>query len=185
MERLIDVQHPELGTSWQRIEPEKQPFQVIQPTFLTLRDGSLTSLMRSKHEQIAKSVSTDEGRTWSELKLIDMPNNNSGIESLTLSDGRHLLLYNHTGGRKSSKEGWGKRNILNLAISNDGQQWRAAGTVEKEDEGEFSYPAMIQTSDGKVHMTYTWKRQRVKHVTVDPSQLKPGRVLGLEDWDVK
>ncbi|GAB5405124.1 MAG: exo-alpha-sialidase [Aureliella sp.] len=185
MELLTDLAHPELGTSWQRIEPEKQPFQVIQPTFLVGRDAGLTALMRSKHEQIAQSVSTDNGKTWSELKLINLPNNNSGIESLTLRDGRYLLLYNHTGGRKSSKEGWGRRNILNLAISSDGQKWQAAGTVEREDDGEFSYPAMIQTRDGKVHMTYTWNRKRVKHVIVEPSKLKPGRTLSIHDWDAK
>lgn len=182
MERLKDLNHPELGTSWERVEPKKQPFQVIQPTFLTYADGRLQALMRSKHEQIAESVSTDGGKTWSELKLIDMPNNNSGIESLTLKDGRHLLLYNHTGGIKSRKDGWGRRNILNLAVSNNGKQWKAVATIEKADKGEFSYPAMIQTQDGLVHMTFTWKRERVKHVVVDPAKLVPGRSLGLESW---
>ena len=181
-EILSDFEHPELGTSWQRIEPKEQPFQVIQPSFLTHSDGRLQALMRSKHEQIAESVSTDGGKTWSELKLIDMPNNNSGIESLTLNDGRHLLLYNHTGGLKSKKDGWGRRNILNLAVSNDGKRWQAAATIEKEDQGEFSYPAMIQAKDGKVHMTYTWKRHRVKHVVVDPEKIQAGDVLSTANW---
>ena len=92
----------------ERIEPETQPFQVIQPTLLTQSDGSIRALMRSKHEQIAESISTDGARTWSDLKLIDLPNNNSGIEAVTLEDGRHLLLYNHTGGRPDQNDGWGK-----------------------------------------------------------------------------
>ena len=179
-ERLTDLDHPELGTSWERYEPETQPFQVIQPTLLTQGDGSLRALMRSKHEQIAESISKDGGKTWTELKLIELPNNNSGIESLTLSDGRHLLLYNHTGGRPDRKDGWGKRNVLNLAISEDGRTWKEAATIEKEDSGEFSYPAMIQTSNGLVHMTYTWKRQKVKHVVVDPEKLVAGKTLDLE-----
>jgi len=172
MERLIDLDHPELGTSWERVEPKVQPYQVIQPTLLTHPDGSLRALMRSKHEKIAESVSKDGGKTWSELKLTEMPNNNSGIESLTLSDGRHLLLYNHTGGRKGRDDGWGKRNVLNLAISDDGKNWKAAAVVEKADSGEFSYPAMIETKDGLVHMTYTWNRKKVRHVIIDPSQLE-------------
>lgn len=183
MELLTDVGHPELGTSWERVEPTVQPFQVIQPTFLSHAGGRLQALMRSKHEQIAESVSTDGGRSWTPLKLIDLPNNNSGIESLTLQDGRHLLLYNHTGGRASSAEGWGRRNILNLAISDDGKSWKAVATIERAVEGEFSYPAMIQTRDGRIHLTFTWKRERVKHVELDPKGLQAGRVLSLDDWD--
>ncbi len=181
MERLTNLAHPELGTSWQRVEPKEQPYQVIQPTLLTHADGTLQALMRSKHEQIAESISKDGGKTWSELKLIDMPNNNSGIESLTLKDGRHLLLYNHTGGRPDRKDGWGKRNVLNLAISEDGKNWNAVATIEQAEKGEFSYPAMIQTRDGLVHMTYTWKRERVKHVVIDPDKLVVGKKLGIDE----
>ncbi|MEM1443120.1 MAG: exo-alpha-sialidase, partial [Verrucomicrobiota bacterium] len=143
-------------------------------------DGSLRALMRSKHERIAESISTNGGKTWSELKLTEMPNNNSGIESLTLADGRHLLLYNHATGRPDKKDGWGRRNILNLAISDDGTSWKLVGTIEKQETGEYSYPAMIQTSDGLVHMSYTWRRDLVKHVVVDPAELVPGESLSAE-----
>ena len=168
-ERLTDLAHPELGTSWLRVEPETQDFQVIQPTLLTHPDGSLQALMRSKDVRIIQSFSTDDGRTWSELEQTELPNNNSGIESLTLKDGRHLLLYNHIPGDREN--GWGKRNILNLAVSKDGKSWQAAALIENQEKGEFSYPAMIQTSDGLVHMTYTWMRQKVKHVVIDPTKL--------------
>ena len=179
-EILTDFLRPELGTSWKRIEPETQPFQVIQPTLLSQSDGSIRALMRSKHEQIAESISTDGARTWSDLKLIDLPNNNSGIEAVTLEDGRHLLLYNHTGGRPDQNDGWGRRNVLNLAVSEDGAKWKEVATIEKEDTGEFSYPAMIQTCDGLIHMTYTWNRQKVKHVVVDPAKLMVGKTLNLD-----
>ena len=179
-EILTDHSRPELGTSWKRIEPKTQPYQVIQPTLLTHSDGSLRALMRSKHEQIAESISKDGGRTWSELKLIELPNNNSGIESITLKDGRHLLLYNHTGGRPDRADGWGQRNVLNLAVSEDGVEWKEVATIENENTGEFSYPAMIQSSDGLIHMTYTWNRQKVKHVVADPGKLVSGKVLNLE-----
>jgi predicted neuraminidase len=61
---------------------------------------------------------------------------------------------------------------LNVAVSRDGKAWDAALVLEAE-PGEYSYPAVIQSSDGRVHITYTWKRQRVKHVVVDPARLKP------------
>ncbi|MEM9282573.1 MAG: exo-alpha-sialidase [Verrucomicrobiota bacterium] len=180
-EILTDLQHPELGKSWKRIEPETQPYQVIQPTLLTHEDGKLRALMRSKHERIAQSISEDGGETWSELELIEMPNNNSGIETVTLADGRHLLLYNHATGRSDKKDGWGRRNILNLAISDNGTKWKQVATIEKQETGEYSYPAMIQTSDGLVHLTYTYRRRQVKHVVIDPSQLVVGKTLSVEE----
>jgi hypothetical protein len=86
----------------------------------------------------------------------------SGIDAVTLRDGRHLIVYNHT------ERG---RSPLNVSLSRDGTTWEAALVLEHE-PGEFSYPAVIQTSDGRVHITYTWKRQRVKHLTIDPARLK-------------
>ncbi len=183
MERLLDLEHPELGRSWQRFEPETQPYQVIQPTLLFQGDGTLHAMFRSKNERIIEAYSKDQGRTWTELSESKLPNNNSGIEALTLADGRHLLLYNHLGARKDRKDGWGKRNLLNLAVSDDGKEWKAVAFIEKEESGEFSYPAMIQTSDGLVHMTYTWNRTKVKHVVIDPAKLKAGAVVGTEAWE--
>jgi predicted neuraminidase len=57
-----------------------------------------------------------------------------------------------------------------VALSTDGKTWQAALVLESE-PGEYSYPAVIQTADGQVHITYTWKRQKVKHVVVDPAKL--------------
>jgi predicted neuraminidase len=82
---------------------------------------------------------------------------------VTLADGRQLLVYNHT------TKG---RSPLNVATSADGATWRAALVLEDQ-PGEYSYPAVIQASDGLVHITYTWRRRRVRHVVVDPARLAP------------
>ena len=89
-----------------------------------------------------------------------LPNPNSALDAVMLREGSALLVYNHL------KQG---RNMLNVALSPDGSSWKAAVTLENE-PGEFSYPAVIQTSDGLVHVTYTWKRQRIKHVVLDPAK---------------
>ena len=165
---------------WSRVEPQQQLFQVIQPTLLNHPGQRIQALYRSKHGAIITNESKDGGESWSTLKKLGLPNNNSGIEGLTLSDGRHLLLYNHLGGQGNN--GWGKRHAIHLAISDDGIVWKALAVIEKATEGEFSYPAMIQTKDGLVHMTYTWNRKRVKHVAIDPENLKPGVALNEEAW---
>ncbi|WP_404308390.1 exo-alpha-sialidase [Neorhodopirellula lusitana] len=167
----INLLDGELSGDWKRIGPisDGQDFSAIQPTILTHPDGRLQALCRTKEQVIASSESNDGGETWSQLTATNLPNPNSGIDAVTLSDGRHLMIYNHL---SSAKIEWGKRSVLNLAISNDGVNWREVGVLEKEKTGEFSYPAIIQSDDGLVHMTYTWMRKKIQHVVVDPSQLK-------------
>jgi len=63
--------------------------------------------------------------------------------------------------------------LLYLAISEDAETWHAGLILDNEPRAEFSYPAVIQTSDGMVHVTWTWKRQRIVHAVVDPQQLRP------------
>ena len=61
--------------------------------------------------------------------------------------------------------------MMNIALSDDGIHWKAALTLDNEPKAEFSYPAVIQSKDGMVHVTYTWKRQRMIHIVLDPSKL--------------
>ena len=136
-------------------------------------------LCRSQESVITTSFSDDQGRSWSKMKAIDLPNPNSGIDVVTLTDGRHLMIYNHLG---SGATGWGRRGLLNLAISDDGLTWRKAAVLEQEEKAEFSYPAIIQTDDGRVHLSYTWKRQRIKHVVIDPAKLMTAEVLTRANW---
>jgi len=155
----------DFGKTWSRIDAinDGKTFGVIQPTILTHKDGRLQILCRAKNGgKIVTSFSGDQGETWGKLEAIDLPNPNSGIDAVTLQDGRHLVVYNHTPRGRSP---------LNIAISNDGKTWTNALTLESE-PGEYSYPAVIQTNDGKIHTTYTWKRERIKHVVVDPTSLK-------------
>lgn len=134
----------------------------IQPSILFLGGDKLRALGRTKQGRLFEIASDDLGATWGKMSLLEVPNPNSGTDAVTLRDGRHLLVYNHT------PKG---RTPLNVALSSDGVQWQPALELETE-PGEYSYPAVIQTSDGKVHITYTWKRQRVRHVVLDPAALK-------------
>ena len=155
----------DMGKSWKKIGPIDgcDAFPSIQPAILKLGGEKLQILCRTRGKGvISTSVSEDDGKTWSALRATTLLNPNSGIDAVTLADGRHLLVYNPT------KRG---RTPLAVAVSNDGIKWKDAVTLETE-PGEYSYPAMIQAADGKVHITYTWKRQSVKHVVLDPAKLK-------------
>jgi len=161
------------GQTWAKAEPEHDPAQIgaIQPGLLLHPDGVVQAVGRSQQGKIWDTWSRDQGATWSPLRLLDLPNPNSGLDAVTLADGRHLLVYNHTSRGRSP---------LNVAVSSDGQRWQAALVLEQQ-PGEYSYPAVIQSQDGLVHITYTWKRQRIKHVVVDPAKLVP-RDFAAGQW---
>ena len=153
------------GLTWTTSVPAPgagRAIDAIQPSILVHRAGTLQAVGRTRAERVFETWSTDGGRTWSPLALTSLPNPNSGIDAVTLGDGRHLIVYNHTTHGRSP---------LNVALSADGKTWKPALVLE-HDAGEYSYPAVIQGADGLVHITYTWKRQRIKHVVLDPKALQ-------------
>lgn len=160
----------DLGQTWQRIGPVNDGKQLaaIQPSLLQLGGDKLLAVGRTQQGHVFQIASADLGRTWGPMTATDLPNPNAGTDAVTLRDGRHLIVYNHT------TEG---RSPLNVAVSRDARAWEAALVLESE-PGEYSYPAVIQTADGLVHITYTWKRQRIKHVTFDPAKLVPRPMIG-------
>lgn len=160
----------DLGLTWQATPAvnDGKTIGAIQPSILFCADGKLEAVGRTRQGKIFEIQSPDQGKTWSKMSLTALPNPNAGTDAVTLKDGRHLLVYNHTAKGRSP---------LNVAVSKDGQSWQAALVLEDELGKEFSYPAVIQTSDGLAHITYTWKRQRVKHAVVDPARLELRPIL--------
>lgn len=154
------------GKTWTRTDAinDGKAFAAIQPSVLFLKDGRLQLLCRSRNGMLLEAFSSDQGMTWSALKATSLPNPNSGTDAVTLKDGRHVLVYNHV--TKETRSWGGSRSPLNVAISKDGQQWEEIAILENEPKAEFSYPAVIQTKDGKIHITYTWKRTKIKHVSI-------------------
>ena len=161
----------DLGKTWSVIGPINDgiEFSAIQPSILQYEDGKMQILCRTRQRVVAQSWSTDNGKTWSKMTATELPNPNAGTDAVTLNDGRQLLVYNHAINDGEYPKG---REILNVAISNDGSKWTPVMTLEQL-EGEFSYPAVIQSSDGLVHITYTYQRNSIKHAIIDPSKLNP------------
>jgi alpha-L-rhamnosidase len=117
-----------------------------------------------------ESWSSDKGETWTPLAKTSLPNNNSGIDAVTLKDGRQLIVYNHISGPRN--DGGGVRSPLNVSYSADGKTWFAAVVLEDSPIKEYSYPSVIQSNDGMVHIVYTWRRQKVKYVKIDLKKLE-------------
>ncbi len=136
---------------------------IIQPSIVPLGGKRLRLYARSTGSigKICVADSPDRGATWTQARPIDLPNPNSGIDAVALRDGRVILVYNN-----SDRE----RTPLNLAVSSDGEHFKMFYTLEDQ-PGEFSYPAIIQAKGGDLHVTYTWQRQRIRHVTIPVSSI--------------
>jgi predicted neuraminidase len=149
--------------AWQKTQPlnTKTEFAAIQPAILVHSPTSLQILCRSRQQVIVESWSQDGGQTWSPMKATPLPNPSAGIDAVRLADGRFLLIYNPTATGRAK---------LDLAISSDGKSWKRAAVLE-DSSGEYSYPAIIQARDGRIHATYTWRREKIKHVVIDPKRL--------------
>jgi predicted neuraminidase len=162
----------DLGQTWKATDAVNDGKEIgaIQPSLLSFDDGKLEAIGRTRQDFLFEIWSSDDGRTWGKMTLSQLPNPNSGTDAVTLKDGRQLLVYNHNTRDKANNKG---RSPLNVAISKDGRNWSAAMVLEDDPDAPngFAYPAVIQTSDGLVHITYTWKRQRIKHVVLDPKKL--------------
>lgn len=161
------------GRTWQVTPPQNDGKEIaaIQPSILSYPGGGLQALGRTRSGKLFETWSTDSGRTWSPLALMSLPNPSSGTDAVTLRDGRQLLVYNHSADARSP---------LNVAISSDGRTWQAALVLEDTPGQGFAYPAVIQTRDGLVHITYTWKRERISHVVIDPAALRPRAIVNGE-----
>ena len=151
------------GETWSSTGPvnDGKTIGAIQPSILIHTQTHLQAIGRTKQQRVFSIDSEDAGKTWGPMTLTDLPNPNSGTDAVTLRDGRSLLVYN-----PATKD----RHPLAVAVSNDGKAWTLASTLESG-SGEFSYPAVIQTRDGRVHITYTWNRTQIKHIVLDPARL--------------
>lgn len=174
-------------SSWTRKGPlndRKSSIQIIQPALFAHPDGQLQMICRNIdiRGNIISLTSDDGGKTWSEPFSTGLPNNDSGLDAIALSDGRFLLVYNHI---NATRNGAGARSPINVALSDNGKDWYSALQLEDVPGDEYSYPAVIQTSDGMVHIVYTWNRRRIRHIVIDPTRLVIDRERKITDerWE--
>jgi predicted neuraminidase len=160
--------YTESTDSWEKIAlNDKKQFEIIQPTFLVHSDKEIQILSRSKHNKLISSWSNDNGNTWQKTDSINVVNSNSGVDAVTLNNKSFLLVNNPL---KIGKDWFNGRNVLDVEFSKDGVKWEKLFDLENQKEGEFSYPAIIETSDHKIHILYTYNRKYIKHVAFELSK---------------
>lgn len=141
----------------------------IQPSFVRKRDGSITAYMRdsgSLPQRIMRSVSADDGESWTFAEDIDMPNPGSSLEVVGLKDGRWVLVCNDT------EEG--RQRLTAYLSDNEGERWAWKRIIEEKAKGEgaFAYPSLIEGGDGLLHLTYSYHLKggrAIKYVRFNPA----------------
>lgn len=135
----------------------KSTHGLIQPSVISLGGKKLRMYARSTQNigRVCVADSADGGVTWTQARLLDVLNPNSGIDAVALRDGRVVLVYNNTSTGRSP---------LNLAVSREGERFTMFRTLEDAPGEEFSYPSMIQGKDGDLHIVYTWRRKKIRYV---------------------
>jgi predicted neuraminidase len=162
------------GRTWRASKP-LMGFGNIQPAVLQKKDGSLVAYMRENGftGRIRKATSSDRGETWSDVSSLDLVNPGSGLDAVKLSSGNWVLIYNDT------PKG---RNQLAVALSRDeGSSWSSPKYLEKENEGSFHYPAIIQGHDGRIHAIYSYFVQggkSMKHAQFDEAWIESPLTIG-------
>ena len=143
------------GGEWEKCAiPIEDGAALIQPTLWESARGHVHALMRSDRGRIYQSDSADFGKTWGMAYPTEMPNNNSGIDCVRTDGGTLVLVCNPI------DVNWGVRTPLTVFVSKDnGNHFREALCLENE-EGEYSYPAVICDAN-TLYISYTWKREAI------------------------
>ncbi len=151
------------GQTWRSGQPTLG-FGAIQPSVLEKSDGQLVAYMRENGAtgKVRVSHSQDRGETWGPVAQTHLANPGSGLDALRLASGRWMIVYNDL------PEGEDDRRQLAIAISADeGDTWQQVRHLEKQAAGAFHYPAAIQSSDGTIHVVYSYftdQGKSMKHV---------------------
>jgi hypothetical protein len=169
------IQSTDDGVSWSRRSDGAK-----QGTLLVYPNNRLQMMSRTGgSESIGVHWSNDNGLSWSGGDCV-LPNNNSGLDGTTLRDGTQIIAYNHQYRNSGGHKG---RGLLNMSISTDGDAWSAVVLVNYllRSNYQYSYPAVIQSRDGLVHLVYTWHRRSIAHAVINPAAFQP-EPMPNGDW---
>ncbi|MDF2837515.1 MAG: hypothetical protein K0Q63_3155 [Paenibacillus sp.] len=188
VEYSIVVRSTDQGVTWREHEvPNSAGY--VQMNVLPLQDGSLYAMFRSRNaDRIYASRSGDSGQTWTAPAKTDMPNNNSSMQAVVLGDRGMALIYNDASlenGQYRLVEKNGEirkkalRTPLTVALSEDeGATWpyrlqlQEADAEYWENEIGYSYPSILRTSDGTLHIAFTYLRKGLKYFRLTESDIR-------------
>jgi predicted neuraminidase len=158
------------GATWRASDPIVS-LGGVQPSLVRKKDGTIVAWMRDNGPPPQRAIvaaSPDEGVTWTQGADSDVPNPGSSLEVVALRDGRWLMVLNDTENGRARLSAW---------ISEDeGRTWPRRRAIEDTPGGSYSYPSVIQTNDGLIHVSYSHvdpapaagkRLEAIRHVVFD------------------
>jgi predicted neuraminidase len=145
------------------------PGSALQPAAAAIDAKEALVLARSAEKRngvVIADTSADGGASWQLAAPLPIANDNTSLNLLRLQSGRLLLAANAIRGRD--------RSVLQLFLSDDrGVSWKESRVIEDDPDinAEYSYPALLQTADGHIHLTYSYHTQVIAHVTITEAAL--------------
>jgi predicted neuraminidase len=160
------------GSTWRASDPIVS-LGGVQPSLVRKRDGTIAAWMRDNGpppQRALTASSPDGGVTWSVGEDSAVPNPGSSLEVVALADGSWLLVSNDTESGRARLSAWLSRD--------EGRSWPFRRAIEDTPGGSYSYPSVLQSSDGLIHVTYSYvepapaqgakRREAIKHVVFEP-----------------
>lgn len=135
----------------------------LQPSIIHFKTKLFAYMRSTQTKKVLYSVFDFSSQKWSLPQPTNLPNPNSALDSVVTTDGKVLIVYNS---RTDS------RDRLSLAYSNDGVYFTRIYDFENQSEMKFSYPAIIKDRNERFHVTYTFNRTSIKHVSFDRNWLE-------------
>ena len=140
----------------------------IQPSVVERKNGDLVAYLRETGRppfRVQQSISNDQGETWSALQETEIPNPSASLQVLRLKHTEGwVMVFNDSDER---------REKLSIALSlNEGITWDYKRVISKRSDG--SYPSMIETHDGWIHVSCSVKSENGKgiaHYRIHPQWL--------------
>ncbi|MBT3384417.1 MAG: exo-alpha-sialidase [Prolixibacteraceae bacterium] len=160
------------GESWKPSKPivGRGP---IQPALAVRKNGDIVAYMRDSGDapaRVHKSISKDNGESWSYTVKTDILNEAS-VELLVLNDGRWAFFGNDLND--------GRYRLVLMLSDDEGETWKWKEYIENDNKqggGSYSYPSLIQTEDGLLHITYSSRtsetEKSIKHIVVNTDKIR-------------
>ncbi len=146
----------------------------LQPVIMPYSEQEAVSMLRYAGDapnRILTQFTSNAGLSWPEPFKTDIPNPNAAITGIAINGGSRLLMVFNDHPQERDK--------LSLAVSdNQGESWKTIHIFEGWKEywnGKkqgYSYPSLIQATNGDFHLVYSWNVQKIKHIHFNQAWLE-------------